>query len=77
MRPVERNELVQVRGEVHGLTRSRDPPQEQRLGDRVTQRRGGLDDRGHSKAMTAIPAATWIAPSKSSTPSTTCPFVVT
>src|SRR3989442_11697535 len=25
MRPVERNELVQVRGGVHGLTRSRDP----------------------------------------------------
>ena len=51
-------------------------PQEQRLGDRVTQRGGGLDG-GHSKAMTASPAATWIAPSKSSTPSTTCPFVVT
>src|SRR5882724_5710600 len=26
VRPVERNELVQVRGEVHGLTRSPDPP---------------------------------------------------
>ena len=36
-----------------------------------------VDHRGYSKAMTAIPAATWTAPSKSSTPSTMYPFVVT
>ncbi len=31
----------------------------------------------HSNDLTAIPPATWIAPSRSSTPRTTCPRVLT
>src|SRR5881397_48780 len=79
MRTVEREELIQVRGKVHGLLNDLVRPQQQRRRDRQAEGFGGLeiDHRGYSKAMTAIPAATWMARSKSSTPSTMCPFVVT
>src|SRR5439155_27091757 len=45
-------------------------PQQRRRRDRQAEGFGGLeiDHRGYSKAMTAIPAATWMAPFKSSTP---------
>ncbi len=37
-----------------------------------------VDDQTlHSNVITAMPAATWMAPTRSSTPRTTCPRVVT